>query len=122
MLVHRHAEKALIALTQKMPVPASVVIERLKNEPAPAGDVAIVVCQMTMGHGRPFEGTNGDTVVVISRGGVAITAMLRRSWNQSFAADVLRVDEVVRWDQWYGRKVNIERQESLAKSGLQGVG
>lgn len=102
MLVHRHAEIALVALTQKMPVPASIIIERLKNTPAPELDIAFVVCQMTMAHGRPFiDGSNGDTVVVISRGGVAVTAMLRRSWNQAFTADVLRVDEVISWKEQY---------------------
>lgn len=97
MIVHRHAEKALVALTQKMPMPASVIIERLRAMEAPKVSVALEVCRMTMAHGRPHESSNGDSVLVIIRGGMAITAMLRRSWNQSFDPAVLRVDEFVSW-------------------------
>ena len=41
MLVHRHAEKSLIALTLKTPRPASVYIHHLKNRPAPTEKLAV---------------------------------------------------------------------------------
>lgn len=101
MLVHRHAEKALVALTQKLPEPASVILARLRAEPAPAAtSVALEVARMTMSHGdRDAGGSNGDMVVAIIRDGIVITVMLRRSWNQAFTPEVLRVQEVKSWVQ-----------------------
>ncbi len=102
MNINAHAERALVALTQKMPVPASVIIHRLKQMEAPKNSVAIEVCRMTMSRGFRDEGaSNGDSVVVIIREGKVITTMLRRSWNQSFDPGVLRVDEFISWkEQW----------------------
>ncbi len=88
-----------MALTQKMPEPASVIIARLRAMEAPNHSVALEVARMTMTHGARELGSNGDSVVVIIRDGIVITAMLRRSWNQSFDPAVLRVDEVVRAQQ-----------------------
>lgn len=102
MNVSTHAETALVALTQKMPVPASAVMARLRAEPTPAEDIAIVACRMTIAYGTPHVGSNGDTVVIIVRRGEAKTAMLRRSYNQSFAPEILRVGKVITWEwaQW----------------------
>lgn len=98
MLVHRHAEKALVALTQKLPEPASVILARLRAEPAPNTSVALEVCRMTMAHGdRGAGGSNGDMVVAIIRDGIVITVMLRRSWNQAFDPETLRVERVASW-------------------------
>lgn len=96
MKVARHAEVTLVALTDAMPVPASVIVNRLKNMEAPAGSVALEVARMTIALGDR-QSSNGDSVVVIVREGVARTAMLRRSWNQPFTPERLRVDEVARW-------------------------
>ena len=99
MRVKYHAEVSLVALSQKMPVPASVILARLRAEPAPEKSQAIEVCRLQYSMGsRSAGGTNGDVVIVIVRGGVVKTAMLRRSWNQEFTPEVLRVDEYVRWD------------------------
>jgi hypothetical protein len=102
VIVHAHAEKALIALTQRMPVPASVIIDRLKKMEAPTKSVALEVCRMTIAQGkRSTGGSNGDSVLVIIREGKVITTMLRRSWDQSFSPSVLRVDEFQSWkEQW----------------------
>ena len=98
MKVNRHARNSLVALTQRMPVPASVILDRLAKMPAPPHSVAIEVCQLQYTFGdRGAGGANGDKVVVIIRDGKAITAMLRRSWNQAFTPEVLRVDEVATW-------------------------
>ena len=96
MIVHRHAEKALVAMTQRMPMPASVVIARLREMEPPDGSLAIEVCRLQYAFGNS-EGSNGDTVVVICRDGMVITAMLRKSWSQSFSPAALRVDEVKTW-------------------------
>ena len=99
MLVHRHAEKTLIALGAKTPVPASVMIQRLKEAPAPKNDTAIELCRLSFAHGPIHQptGTNGDQVVAVVRGGAVITVMLRRSWSQPFTPDALRVQEVTSW-------------------------
>ena len=97
MIVHRHAEVTLEALTGKMPVPASAIIARLRAEPAPTQSMALEVCRMTMPRGTS-NASNGDSVVVIIRSGMAITAMLRRSWNQPFTPASLRVDAVASWE------------------------
>jgi hypothetical protein len=96
MIVNRHAEKALVSMGHRMPVPASVIIHRLKSEPAPSGSKAIEVCQLKSAVGHP-DGSNGDTVVVVIRDARVITAMLRRSWNQPFTPESMRVDEIERW-------------------------
>lgn len=99
MLIHRHAEKALVALGQKMPVPASAMIQRLKEAPAPEEDTAIELCRLQYAHGPIHQptGTNGDQVVAVVRGGAVVTIMLRRSWSQPFTPDALRVQEVRTW-------------------------
>lgn len=105
MIVHRHAEKALVAMTQKMPVPASVVLAQLRAMPAlPPGRSRAMVMPLGRRLGewsgdRNDRQSNGDTVVIIQRDEIAITAMLRRSWDQQFTPEVLRVDEVIEWDQ-----------------------
>jgi hypothetical protein len=86
-----------VALTQRMPVPASAVIARLRAMPDPSSSVAIEVCRLQCAVGDPAS-SNGDSVVVIARNGMVITAMLRRSWNQPFNAAALRVDEVQTWE------------------------
>jgi hypothetical protein len=96
MKVRRHAEVTLVALTEKMPVPASVILSQLRQMQEPAGSCALEVCRMTMWHGDRV-GSNGDSVVVIIREGEVVTAMLRRSWNQPFTTGALRVDEVRSW-------------------------
>ena len=96
MEVYRHAEHSLIALTGKMPVPASVVIQRMKQSKL-TEHVAIVVCRMTMSHGRRNVGTRGDTVVAIARDGKVITVMLRYG-HQSFDPVVLGVDYIAEWN------------------------
>jgi hypothetical protein len=96
MKISRHAEVSLVAMTGSLPVPASAIIERLSKTPAPEGRVALEVCRMTIPRGTP-EGTNGDSVVVIIRDGIVVTAMLRRSWNQRFDPEALRVDRVLSW-------------------------
>lgn len=95
MRVNRHAEVALVALSGKMPVPASVILSDLRKMDPPIGTAALEVCQMTMAHGAAGS-SNGDSVVVIVRDGAAVTAMLRRSWNQPFTPEALRVDSVAR--------------------------
>lgn len=98
MKVQRHARLSLIALTQKMPEPASVVLARLEKMEAPAHSMALEVARLQYALGdRGAGASNGDSVVVIIRGGEVITAMLRRSWNQAFTPEVLRVDEVRSW-------------------------
>jgi hypothetical protein len=97
MKVHRHAEKALIAMGGRMPMPASAVIARLKDEPEPTSSLALEVCRLQFAVGASSS-SNGDSVVVIIRGGTVITAMLRRSWNQPFTPAALRVDEVASWE------------------------
>jgi hypothetical protein len=89
MNVHRHAEKALIALGYPgLPVPASVIIDRLKKMEAPIiKHVALVI-----GHYNP-AGTNGDTVVAILREGNVITVMLRWS-HQPWTLSALRVEAI----------------------------
>lgn len=102
MRVSYHAEDALVALTQRMPVPASVIIARLRAEPAPDHSIALEVCRLQYAVGEPHIGSNGDSVVVIIRNGRVKTAMLRRSYNQSFDPAVLRVDEFRTWkDEWH---------------------
>src|SRR4051812_1120967 len=97
MKVQRHAAVSLIALTRHLPVPASVIIKRLLEEEVPNdGSFAFEVCRIAMPVGTP-DSSNGDSVVVIVRHGVAITAMLRRSWNQPFTARALRVDGLTVW-------------------------
>lgn len=105
MKVKTHARTALIALTQKMPVPAAVIIERLEKMEAPEHSVALEVCQMTMSHGSASKhadrSSNGDSVIVIIRDGVVLTAMLRRSWNQEWTPAALRVSTIATWkDDW----------------------
>jgi len=95
MKVRRHAEVALVALTQDMPVPASVILHHLRRMEAPPTSAALEVCRMTIAHGGVES--NGDMVVVIIRDGEVITAMLRRSWNQPFTPEALRVEAVMRW-------------------------
>ena len=98
MIVHRHTERSLVALTQKMPSPASVILTRLRASDMPEGkSAAVIVARLPMAWGSREAGSNGDTVVVIVRDNIAITAMLRRSWNQEFTPEVLRVDEVIDW-------------------------
>ena len=96
MRVNRHAEVTLIALTGKMPVPASVIIDRLRKMEAPAGSCALEVCRLQFARGDAST-SNGDSVVVVIRNGAVVTAMLRRSWNQPFTPERLRVDEVASW-------------------------
>jgi hypothetical protein len=96
MNVRRHAEVTLVALNGKMPVPASVILSNLRKMEAPTGSAALEVCRMTMARGDRAT-SNGDSVVVIIRAGEVVTAMLRRSWNQPFTPERLRVDEVVSW-------------------------
>jgi len=65
-------------------------LERLYGDPdAVAIDVATLP---TIQHDG--SGSNGDTVVVIVRGGEVTTVMLRRSWNQPFTPEALNVDRV----------------------------
>ena len=97
MKIHPHAAASLVALTQDMPVPASVIMARLRAMDPPGGSCAIEVCRMTIARGSSSS-SNGDAVVVIVRNGVVRTAMLRRSWNQPFTPARLRVDEVARWN------------------------
>jgi len=97
MKVTRHAEVTLVALTGKMPVPASVIVSQLRQMEAPAGSCALEVCRMTMWHGDQRHESNGDSVVVIIREGEVVTAMLRRSWNQPFTPSALRVAAVASW-------------------------
>jgi len=101
MLVHRHTEKSLVALGQKMPQPASVILARLRTEDI-EGAAALIVARLPESLGRwngrqDDKATNGDTLVVIARDNIAITAMLRRSWDQDFTPEVLRVDRVIDW-------------------------
>ena len=95
MKMRRHAEVALVAMGSRMPVPASVIIERLKNEPAPKTSTAIEVCRLQFAVGT--DRSNGDSVVVIVRKGTVMTAMLRRSWSQPFDPKHLRVQQVQSW-------------------------
>ena len=99
MIVHRHAEKSLVAMSGKLPHPASVYIQRLRDEPAPEKDTAIELCQLKFALGPVHEetGTNGNSLVVIIRGGHVLTAFLRRTWNQPFTPDAMRVEEVQSW-------------------------
>jgi hypothetical protein len=97
MRVSPHAEMALIALGSRMPVPASVVIDRLRKMESPNYDnsFAIAVCKLQSAVGHPAQ-SNGDMVVVIIRRGGVITAMLRRS-SQPFSPDELDVDDAMWW-------------------------
>lgn len=95
MNVTIHAEKSLVALTQRMTVPASVVIERLRQLPSPSEDIAIEVDKLKFAYGD--SGSNGDRVVVVVRSGRVVTAMLRRSWNQPFDPAAFRVERVESW-------------------------
>lgn len=99
MIVHRHAEKSLVALGGKLPVPASVLIQRLREHPAPEKDTAIELCQLEFAYGPVHEatGTNGNSLVAIVRGGRVLTVFLRRTWNQPFTPDRMRVKECVSW-------------------------
>ena len=97
MIVTRHAESMLIALGPRLPVPASVIIDRLRNTADPEKQVAIEVCRLQFAYGSSELGSNGDSVVVIVRNGEVITAMLRRSWAQQFTPEALRVQEVQSW-------------------------
>ena len=96
MKVSRHAEVTLVALSGSMPVPASVILDSLRRMDPPAGSAAVEVCRMTMARGTRSS-SNGDSVVVVIRKGEVVTAMLRRSWNQPFTPERLRVDEVASW-------------------------
>ena len=96
MKVHGHAAASLVAMTQRLPEPASVILARLRQMDPPAQDTAIEVARLQFPVGHPSS-SNGDSVVVIVRGGVAKTAMLRRSWNQPFTPRALRVQEVMSW-------------------------
>jgi hypothetical protein len=98
MLVHRHAEKSLVALTQKLPVPASVIINTLQRAPEPTKKLAVTL-SLGQSHGVPFQGSNGDTLVLIIADGMTITAYLRRS-VQSFDPATLRVDHVITWAEY----------------------
>jgi len=98
MIVNRHCEKALVALNARMPVPASVILARLRETPAPSSSAALEVCRLQYALGSSSS-SNGDAVVVIVREGAAITAMLRRSWCQPFTPKALRVEAVQSW-QW----------------------
>ena len=98
MRVGGHAKRSLVALTGHLPVPASVIIKRLETEATPEGSLAIEVCRLQSPIGKG-DSSNGDSVVVIIRGGEAITAMLRRSWNQPFNPEALRVDAVTTWEE-----------------------
>ena len=106
MRVTRHAEEALVALTGRLPMPASVIVNRLRQMDPPAGSQALMVASIAMWAGdlnpkgdKNQWPSNGDMVVVIVKEGAAITAMLRRSWNQPFTPAAFKppVDEVVRW-------------------------
>lgn len=103
MRVTEHAEKALLALGPNLPMPASVIVNRLRKTPAPDGTTAaleVATLQSLRGDLNPVlssRNSNGDTVVVIVRSGAAITAMLRRSWNQPFTPEAFGVEAVVRW-------------------------
>lgn len=98
MIVSRHAEVSLVALSGKMPIPASVIIDRLRNTESPTVDTALEVCRMTMSRGDRVTSSNGDSVVAIIRHGKVWTIMLRRSWNQPFNPKALRVEAVARWE------------------------
>lgn len=97
LYVSPHAERSLIALTQKLPVPASVLLRRLRQTEAPLHSVALEICRLKFAHGVPHETSNGDSVVAIIRFGEVVTVMLRRSYNESFEPGILRVDEFVTW-------------------------
>lgn len=100
MRVRTHAAASLIAMSRDMPISAKAIIQRLEAMPEQTKSAAIVVSRMTMARGqRSSGGTNGDSLIVIVRDQTAVTAMLRRSWNQSFTPEILRVDEVIEW-QW----------------------
>ena len=62
MLVHRHAEKALVALNGRLPEPASVYVARLRQmETEPNESVALEVARLQYAHGhRETGGTNGS--------------------------------------------------------------
>ena len=98
MRVGKHARNSLVALTGDLPVPASVIIRRLERTIAPPQSIAIEVARLQLPLGTP-DSSNGDQVIVIVRKGEVKTAMLRRSWNQPFTPEALRVDECVRL-QW----------------------
>lgn len=93
MRVNRHAETSLVALGSRLPVPASTIIKQLRDMPEPTCSVAIEVARLHIAIGRS-DASNGDVVLVIVRDGVAVTAMLRRSWNQPLTPAALRVDEI----------------------------
>ena len=99
MIVHRHAEVTLIALSAKLPRPASVYLQRLREMEAPEKDTAIELCQLEFAYGPVHEefGTNGNSLRVIIRGGHVITAFLSRTWNQPPTPEALRVQEVQSW-------------------------
>jgi hypothetical protein len=95
--VNQHAEVRLRArLTDASAKdPAGEVIGLLEALPGEPGSVAILVRE----YGHPIylrDGSNGDQLVVIARGGEVHTVMLRRSWNQPFTPAALNVDKVVR--------------------------
>lgn len=99
MLVHRHAEAALVAMQGRLPLPASVYLARLRQmETEPNEHIALEVARLQYAHGSRDRGTNGDMVVAIIREQQVITVMLRRSWNQAFTPEVLRVDRVMSWE------------------------
>jgi hypothetical protein len=104
MRVSRHAEQALVGLNDRLPIPASVVIERLRSTPDPKEDVAIEIVRLQFAHGDPDYGTHGDSLVVVVRldptgEGVVTTAMLRKSWAQAFTPAAFSVKEVTSWHQ-----------------------
>jgi hypothetical protein len=97
MRLNRHAEKALVALDRRIPGGSAKIIARLRAE-EPASSKAIEVCRLQWTFGcAESGGTNGNSLVVIARDGVIVTAMLRRSWNQPFTPEAMRVDAVERW-------------------------
>jgi len=96
VIVNRHCEQALLALNPRMPVPSSRVIDLLRKQPAPPSSLALEVCRLQYAYGEPTS-SNGNSVIVIIREGVAVTAMLRRAYNQPFTPEALRVDAIQSW-------------------------
>jgi hypothetical protein len=97
MIVTRHCETALVSLGPRLPVSASAILARLRADPAPRSSLALEVCRLQYAIGEP-DSSNGNSVIVIIRDGMAVTAMLRREWSQPFTPRALRVDAVRSWE------------------------
>ena len=96
MFVNAHAREQLVRRVGYDE--ASRILARLERLHGTSDDVAIDVATLPAfryADGTP-SGSNGDTVVVIVRGGEVTTVMLRRSWNQPFTPEALGVDRVDR--------------------------